>query len=143
MQINRTGIWLLALFFFGGVAFLIVNFAVFATAAFLMIGVIWVLVSLGLLVYAIRSAQKAKHQEWVFKHGIRGRATIVSARSGALVNEQPVMSFVLDLDVPGQNPRQASHREIVSNFAAHRMQPGLVLPVYVNPQDPADFLLVW
>ncbi len=96
-----------------------------------------------MLVYAIRSAQRGKHHEWLFQQGLRGKATIVEARSGALVNDQPVMSFVLDVDVPGQNQRQVRHREIVSNFAAHRMQPGLVLPVYVNPQDPEDFLLVW
>ncbi len=48
MQINRTGIWLLAFFFCFGVAFLVVNFVVLETATFLMIGAIWVLVSLGL-----------------------------------------------------------------------------------------------
>jgi hypothetical protein len=28
-------------------------------------------------------------------------------------------------------------------FAATRMQPGTVLPVYVNPSDPAEDILVW
>ena len=53
------------------------------------------------------------------------------------------MTLVLDLEVPGQPPRRVSRRLIVSNFAAHLMQPGLVLPVYVNPQDPDDILVVW
>jgi hypothetical protein len=34
-------------------------------------------------------------------------------------------------------------REIMPVFAASRMEPGLVLPVYVNPQDPGEFVLVW
>ena len=28
-------------------------------------------------------------------------------------------------------------------FSARRMEEGLVLPVYVNPQDADDFVLVW
>jgi hypothetical protein len=28
-------------------------------------------------------------------------------------------------------------------FVAMRMEPGIVLPVYVNPQDPDDLVLVW
>ncbi len=28
-------------------------------------------------------------------------------------------------------------------FAAMRMDEGVVLPVYVNPRDPDDLILVW
>ena len=45
--------------------------------------------------------------------------------------------------MPGQAPRRVKRRLIISDFAAHLMQPGLVLPVYVNPQDPDDILVVW
>jgi hypothetical protein len=31
----------------------------------------------------------------------------------------------------------------MSVFAANRLQPGLVLPVYANPEDHYDFILVW
>ena len=143
MQLNRTGILLIAFFGLMGIGFLILNFTVFSTSAFFLIGVIWVAVSLGLLVYAWRGSKQAKHDEWLFKSGVKGRATIVSAKSGALVNNQPLMTFELDVEVPGQEVRRASKRLIVSDFAGHRMQPGLVLPVYVNPGDPADFLLAW
>jgi hypothetical protein len=34
-------------------------------------------------------------------------------------------------------------REVMPVFAASRMQPGLTLPVYVNPENPSDFILVW
>ena len=49
----------------------------------------------------------------------------------------------LDLQVPGFGTREVKRREIMPVFAASRMQPGLVLPVYVNPDDPDDFVLVW
>ena len=74
---------------------------------------------------------------------MKGKGTLVSARSGALINEQPLMKLELDLEVPGQAPRRVTRKLIISDFAAHLMQPGLVLPVYVNPRDPDDILIVW
>jgi hypothetical protein len=53
------------------------------------------------------------------------------------------MTLELDVDVPGEAPRRVKRKLIISDFAAHLMQPGLVLPVYVNPKDPDDLLIVW
>ena len=141
MQINRTGYFLLGFFFIGGAIFTVLEFTVFPFPIFL--GPIWMIVSAGLGVYAIRQARKGRHEQWLWKTGIKGRGTLVSARSGALINEQPLMTLELDLDVPGQQPRRISRRLIISEFAAPLMQPGLVLPVYVNPGDPEDILIVW
>ena len=141
MQINRTGYLLLAFFFIGGLIFTVLEFTVFPFPIF--IGPIWMAVSIGLGIYAIRQARRGRHEQWLWKSGLKGRGTLVSASSGALVNEQPVMALELDLDVPGQAPRRVKRRLIVSNFAAPLMQPGLVLPVYVNPGDPEDILVVW
>jgi hypothetical protein len=144
MQVNRTGYFLFALFGLGGIVFIVLGILIPSVAlTFLMIGIIWVLGTLGLIVYAIRQGQKGKHEQWLWKTGIRGRGTLVSAHSGALINEQPVMTLELDLDMPGQQPRRVKRKLIISNFAAHIMQPGLVLPVYVNPQDLEDILIVW
>jgi hypothetical protein len=141
MQINRTGYFLLAFFFIGGLIFTVLEFTVFPFPIFL--GPIWVIVSVGLGIYAIRQARQGRHEQWLWKTGLRGRGTLVSAHSGALINEQPLMKMELDLEVPGQSPRRVSRRLIVSEFAAPLMQPGLVLPVYVNPGDPEDILIVW
>ena len=141
MQINRTGYLLLAFFFIGGLIFTVLEFTVFPFPIF--IGPIWMAVSIGLGIYAIRQARRGRHEQWLWKSGLKARGTLVSARSGALVNEQPVMTLELDLEVPGQAPRRVKRRLIVSNFAAPLMQPGLVLPVYVNPGDPEDILIVW
>lgn len=141
MQINRTGYFLLAFFFLGGLAFTIVEFTVLPFPIF--IGPIWMLVSAGLGVYAIRSAKRGRHEQELFRTGIRGKATLVSASSGVIVNEQPRMALELDLDIPGREPRRVTYRTLVSNFAAHRFEPGLVLPVYANPNDPDDILVVW
>jgi hypothetical protein len=141
MQINRTGYLLLAFFFLGGLAFTVLEFTVFPIPIF--IGPIWMAVSIGLGIYAIRQARRGRHEQWLWKSGLRGRGTLVSARTGALINEQPLMTLELDLEVPGQSPRRVKRRVIISEFAAPLMQPGLVLPVYVNPGDPEDILVVW
>jgi hypothetical protein len=141
MQINRTGYLLLAFFGIGGLIFTFLDFFVFPFP--ILIGPIWLLVVLGLVIYAVRQARRGRHEQWLWRSGVRGRGTLVSASSGAEINEQPLMTLELDLEVPGQAPRRVKRRLIISDFAAHLMQPGLVLPVYVNPQDPDDILVVW
>jgi hypothetical protein len=141
MQINRTGYFLLAFFFLGGLAFTIIEFTVLPFP--ILLGPIWMLTAAGLGVYAIRSARRGKHEQWLFRSGVRGKGTLVEARTGVIVNEQPRMTLELDLDVPGQEPRRVTYKTLVSNFAAHRMERGMVLPVYVNPEDPSDILVVW
>jgi hypothetical protein len=145
MQVNRTGYLLFALFGGGGLLFMVLGIVIGGAVAptFILLGGIWVLVTLGLIVYAITQARKGRHDQWLWKNGLRGRGTLVSARSGARINEQPLMTLELELEVPGQAPRRVSRRLIISDFAAHLMQPGLVLPVYVNPQNPDDVLVVW
>ena len=102
MQINRTGYFLLGFFLVGGVIFTVLEFTVFPFPIFL--GPIWIVVSVGLGIYALRQAGKGRHEQWLFR---------------------------------------VRRRLIISDFAAHLMRPGLVLPVYVNPRDPDDILVVW
>jgi hypothetical protein len=147
MQLNKVGISLIAFFGLTGAAFAIVPILIGApgevAGILASIGVIWVLVALGLLWYARRQKEKAARNDWIFRQGLRGTATVLSTGSSAEVNEMPLMSLRLELDVPGQGTREAKRREIMPVFAANRMEPGLVLPVYANPQDPSEFVLVW
>jgi hypothetical protein len=147
MQLNKVGIGLIAFFGLAGPAFAVVPIlaGVPGEVAGILasVGVIWVLVAAGLLWYARRQKRKAAHQDWIFQQGLRGTATVLAAASRAEVNEMPLMSLRLDLEVPGFGTREVKKREIMPVFAASRMQPGLVLPVYANPEDPDDFVLVW
>lgn len=147
MQLNRVGIGLIAFFGLAGAAFAVVPIlaGVPGEVAGILasIGVIWVLVAAGLLWYARRQKRKAAHQDWIFQQGLRGTATVLHAASRAEVNEMPLMSLRLDLEVPGFGTREVKRREVMPVFAASRMEPGLVLPVYANPGDPDDFVLVW
>lgn len=114
-----------------------------AVLTFVLLGGIWALVALGLVLYALQQRRKAAHNDWIFQQGLRGTATVLSAGSNATVNEMPLMSLRLGLEVPGFAAREVKRREIMPVFAARRMQPGLTLPVYVNPKDESDFILVW
>lgn len=147
MQLNKVGIGLIAFFGLAGAAFAVVPILIGVpgevAGILASVGVIWVLVAGGLLWYAKRQERKAAHQDWVFRQGLRGTATVLAASSHAEVNEMPLMSLRLDIDVPGFGTREVKRREIMPVFAATRMEPGLVLPVYVNPDDADDFVLVW
>jgi hypothetical protein len=143
MQINRTGIFLLLFFGLFGLAMVVAPIPGEAGWILKSIGLIWLAVTLGLLVFARRQKRKAAHQDWVFRNGISGSATVLDASSHTTVNEMPLMSLRLDLDVPGVGRREAKRRELMSVFAANRVGPGLVLPVRVNPEDPDDYILIW
>lgn len=147
MQINRLGIWLIAFFGLVGLGFVIVPVLVGADAQIVailgLLGAIWVVVAGGLVLYARGQRRKAARQDEIFRTGIRGTATVLSAGSSMTVNEMPMMSLRLELDVPGMGTRQASRREVMPVFAANRMAPGLVLPAYFDPTDPGEFVLVW
>jgi hypothetical protein len=148
MQINLTGIWLIALFGLLGLAMCVGPPLLGAGAETSLIvastGAIFVLVAAGLGWYARHSSAKAAHQDWVFRNGIKGTATILEVgNSHTTVNEMPLMKLKLDLDIPGVGRSEVSRREVMPVFTANRMDAGLVLPTYANPEDPADFVLVW
>jgi hypothetical protein len=147
MQLNKVGIGVIAFFGLAGLAIalapLFVSLPAEAVLTMALLGGIWALVALGLVLYARHSQRKAAHQDWIFGQGLRGTATVLYAASNAKVNEMPLMNLRLDLEVPGEETREVKRREIMPVFAAVRMQPGLKLPVYVNPSDPGDYILVW
>ncbi len=147
MQINRTGVFLIGFFGIAGLALCVVPALLGANAEAAMIigstGFIWFLVAMGLVAYAVRSNKKAAHNDWIFRNGIKGSATVLYAGSNATVNEMPLMKLRLDLDIPGVGVREVKKREVMPVFIANRMEPGLVLPAYANPENPDEFILVW
>ena len=72
MQMNRTGVFLLAFFGLFGLAMIVAPIHGEAGWILKSIGAIWILVTLGLLVFARRQKRKAAHQDWVFQNGSEG-----------------------------------------------------------------------
>jgi hypothetical protein len=147
MQINRVGIFLIGFFGVFGLAMCALPALLGAPAEISLIiasvGAIWFLVALGLVFYGRHQVKKAAHNDWIFKNGIKGTATVLDAGSNATVNEMPLMKLKLELDIPGVARWKVTRREVMPVFAANRMEEGLVLPAYSNPEDPNDFILVW
>jgi hypothetical protein len=146
MQVNKVGIWLIAFFGLGGLAIaalpLLISIPAEAVLTLVLLGGIWALVAFGLVLYALHQRRKAARNDWIFQNGLRGTATVLYAGSHATVNDMPLMSLRLDLEVPGLPTREVKRREVMPVFAASRMQPGLTLPAYVNPKDESEFILV-
>lgn len=148
MQINRTGIWLIGFFGLLGLAMcvgpLLAGVDAEASLILASTGAIFVLVAAGLGWYARHAQRKAAHQDWIFRNGIKGTATIVEVgNSHTTVNEMPLMKLALELDIPGTVLKDVTRREVMPVFTANRMEEGLVLAAYANPEDPGDFILVW
>ncbi len=148
MQLNRTGIGLIGFFGVAGLALCAVPFALGAPSEVALIiasvGAIWFVVAMGLVGYARHQQKKAAHNDWIFKNGIRGTATVLDVGGhNTTVNEMPLLKLKLELDIPGVARWKVTRRELMPVFAASRMQEGLVLPAYSNPEDPNDFILVW
>ena len=151
MRLNSLGTGVIAIFVGGGLlltfgAVLLAEHVAYGLPAAVILGVIgvgWLAAGLVAIVVAARSAVRNHHKRWLARHGIRGRATIVDAIGEMSVNEQPLFSVVFDADVPGQGTRRVERTIVVGNFAARRMEPGVVMPVYVHPRRPDDLLLVW
>ena len=148
MQINRTGYFLIALFGGLGLAMCAVPPLFGADLETSLIvastGAIFVLTAIGLGFYARHAKRKAAHQDWIFQNGIKGSATILAVgNSNTTINEMPLIKLKLELDIPGVGRREVNRREVMPVFTATRMDAGLVLPAYANPDNPAEFILVW
>ena len=148
MQINRVGYFLIALFGGLGLAMCVGPPLFGANLETSLIiastGFFFVLTAIGLGLYARHSKRKAAHNDWIFRNGIKGTATLLEAgSSNTTVNEMPLMKLQLKLDFPGLGSRQVRRREVMPVFTANRMEAGLVLPAYANPENPAEFILVW
>jgi membrane protein implicated in regulation of membrane protease activity len=149
MRLNRTGVAIIAPFLGVGLILVLIG-ALFASRDatgvwfWLAFGGVWLAATLVAVLVAVRAELRARHNRRLARTGTRGKATVVSSKSGEIaVNEAPLVELTLDVELPGEAPRRIERRLLVEPFAARRMEPGLVLPVYANPRDPDDLLIVW
>ena len=144
MRLNRLGAKLIAVF--AVVGLLMIALAIAGAPGAIVWWIMGIAYLLGALIsiwIAVRARMRARHRRRLAANGLRGRVTIVEASTEMSINEQPVFDLVVDVEMPGQEPRQVERRLIVGSFAARRMRPGMVLPAYADPKDPDDLLIVW
>jgi hypothetical protein len=61
--------------------------------------------------------------------------------TGVRVNDNPVVGFLLEIEAEGLEPYEAETRALISILWIPRIQPGAVLPVRYDPQDPSRIAL--
>lgn len=96
-------------------------------------------------------AKKKKERSALLAAGVPGQATIVQmGDTGMRINNQPRLSLMLDVQPvvhPGMPPSFApfrgQHDCVVPMMAMSRVGPGMVVPVKVDPQDPARLTIDW
>ena len=88
--------------------------------------------------------QGAQMQQWSanYGQGLAGNATVTAiADTGTMVNNAPVMELDLTVNVPGREPYQVKHRQLVALSAIPNFQPGKTFPVHVDSQDPTKLVI--
>jgi hypothetical protein len=75
--------------------------------------------------------------------GQRGTATITSVGdTGVTINNDPVLVFGLDVDVPG-SPATAEIRQRIPRFLVGMTLPGTTVQVVADPKDPSVVAIDW
>jgi hypothetical protein len=77
-----------------------------------------------------------------YASGLAGNATVTSiSDTGTMLNNAPVMELDLQVQVPGRDPYQVKHRQLVALSAIPNFQPGKTFPVHVDNQDPTKLVI--
>ena len=61
--------------------------------------------------------------------------------TGVMINNNPVVGFLLEVYAEGLEPYEAETKALISILAIPRIQPGAVLPVKYDPNDPSRIAL--
>ena len=74
--------------------------------------------------------------------GEMAQATIVRIwDTGTTVNDNPVVGFVLEVHRQAYPPYQAEAKSMIPRLMVAQFQPGAVVPIKLNPQNPAQVAL--
>ena len=74
--------------------------------------------------------------------GQSAQALVLAIRdTGITVNNDPVVAFRLEVRPPGGAPYEVETRGLVGRLDVPQVQPGAVLPVAIDPQDPQKVAL--
>jgi hypothetical protein len=74
--------------------------------------------------------------------GLPATAKVLSIwDTGVMINNNPVVGFFLEVHAEGLVPWQAETKALISILEIPRIQPGAVLPVMYDPNDPSRVAL--
>jgi hypothetical protein len=78
----------------------------------------------------------------LYNNGLQGNATVNSiTETGQMINNAPVCELGLTIQVPGKEPYQITHRQLLALSVLPRYQPGCMFSVRVDPNDPTKIII--
>jgi hypothetical protein len=90
----------------------------------------------------IDMARQAQEAQRLLQVGRVGHATVVAVRhTGVTINDNPQAELDLHVAVAGLDPYRITHRQVISRIAIGGFQPGVTVPVRVDPQDLHNVLV--
>lgn len=86
----------------------------------------------------------ASRRKVLVRRGVDASAKLmVVEQTGTRVNDQPMLRLRMMVEVPGKAAYAVLHREVVPQIRLAQLQPGIQLPVKVDPQDPRNMAIAW
>lgn len=78
------------------------------------------------------------------QNGIQGVAEILGReQTGTYINEQPQVRFLLNITIPGRETYKVEHKDIVNLLDMGSIHVGAKLPVFVDPNNEKNIMLVY
>lgn len=82
--------------------------------------------------------------EKLLKEGVSAQATILKIwDTGVTLNDNPQVGMLLEVQAQDREPFRVEMKSIISRIAIAQIQPGRVVPVRYNPQNPSEVALVF
>lgn len=86
----------------------------------------------------------AARRKVLLRQGVDGSAKLMLVeQTGTRVNDQPMLRLRMMVQLPGQAAYAVLHKEVVPQIRLAQLQPGIHLPVKVDPQDPRNMAIAW
>lgn len=97
--------------------------------------------SVGLMLFYKRINDRETN---LIEHGIQGEAEILSReQTGVYINELPQVKFQLKITSPYGETYEMEHKDIVSMLDMGSINVGAKLPVFVDPNNSKNILLIY
>jgi hypothetical protein len=88
-------------------------------------------------------AKKRKQTQQLMQTGIPGQAKILQVwQTGMMINNNPQIGMLLEVTREGAEPYQAEMKQVVPMIRLPSIQPGTILEVRIDRNDPSKMALV-
>ena len=99
-----------------------------------------------LMIFVIRKWVKKAFgpDQKLLETGVAAQAVILKIwDTGVTLNDNPQVGMLLEVQPQGQDPFRVEMKSIISRIAIGQIQPGRVVPVRYDPQNPSKVALAF